>query len=186
MNVNQTFYDKKFPRISSFHSTEQPRIHFTQPTSCHATHFQQDMTEQLNGRISHDYLIKLIDVSRLIGKGGGNIKEIQNAQNAHISISKDRDNEWVDLTISGFNQQAIDNTVAMIQRSVAIRPARSSFPAGFVLNSILFAQKLISFLERSTNLFQSKSSSLTSMPSYGKDFNSTQPRFTSELSTKST
>jgi len=60
-------------------------------------------------RVSRDYLIDHNDVPRLIGKAGATIKQIQRENDVQIKVSNDRQNQWVDLMISGSNDQVINN-----------------------------------------------------------------------------
>jgi polyribonucleotide nucleotidyltransferase len=60
-------------------------------------------------RISRDYLIDHNDVPRLIGKAGATIKQIQRENDVQIKVSNDRQSQWVDLMISGSNDQVINN-----------------------------------------------------------------------------
>ena len=69
-------------------------------------------------RITRDYLVDFNDVPRLIGKGGGNIKQIQKDNDVQIKVSNDRHKQWIDLTIIGSNEQAINNTFIHIKNLI--------------------------------------------------------------------
>ncbi|CAF3871017.1 unnamed protein product [Rotaria sp. Silwood2] len=69
-------------------------------------------------RVSYDYLINTNDVPRLIGKGGETIKQIQRENDVQIKVSNDRQNQWVDLIISGSNDQVIKNAFNHIKNIV--------------------------------------------------------------------
>ena len=104
------------------------------------------MTHSLNisNRISHSsvgdkvsrgYLINNNNVPRLIGKGGGTIKQIQREYDVQIKVSNDRQNQWVDLTISGSNDEAIQNAFNHIENIVgAIKEKNEYFQLHTVSN----------------------------------------------------
>jgi hypothetical protein len=68
--------------------------------------------------ISQNYLINHNDVPRLIGKGGEVIKQIQRDYDVRMKIDNNRQNEWVDLFISGSNDQAINNAMDYIRKII--------------------------------------------------------------------
>jgi predicted PilT family ATPase len=88
----------------------------------------QDSTRSLNNsnfssgnkRVSRDYVIDANDVPRLIGKGGGTIKQIQKENDVQIKVSNDRQSQWVDLIISGSNDQMINNAFNHIKNLIGI------------------------------------------------------------------
>ncbi|CAF1010228.1 unnamed protein product [Rotaria sordida] len=80
--------------------------------------FNRNTNSNLGQRISHDYLINSNDVSRLIGKGGETIKQIQRENNVQIKISNERQSQWVDLIISGSNDQIIKNAFDHIKNII--------------------------------------------------------------------
>jgi hypothetical protein len=65
--------------------------------------------------VSRDYLIDTNDVPRLIGKGGGSIKQLQRDNDVQIKVSNDRESQWVDVMISGSNDQAVNNAFNQIK-----------------------------------------------------------------------
>jgi hypothetical protein len=94
----------------------------------------------LGTRISRDYLIDHNDVPRLIGKGGVNIKQIQRDNAVQIKVSNDRQSQWVDLIISGSNDQDINHTFNHIKNMIGnikekndLSPAKSFSKPGILL-----------------------------------------------------
>ncbi len=70
----------------------------------------------------------------MIGKAGGTIKQIQRENEVQIKICNDRQSQWVDLTISGSNDQVIDNALNHIKTIIgSIKEKNESFqPKSFV------------------------------------------------------
>ena len=58
------------------------------------------------------------DVPRLIGKGGGTIKQIQSDYHVYIKTTNDRQNQWVDFTIQGENDQQVDSAFNYLTRII--------------------------------------------------------------------
>ena len=86
-----------------------------------AYHSMTNTTPSNNNRnqgVSRDYLVHRTDVPRLIGKGGATIKQIQRDQNVQIQISNDREQEWVDVKISGSDEQMIEQTLNYILQNI--------------------------------------------------------------------
>ncbi len=54
----------------------------------------------------------------MIGKGGEVIKQIQRDYDVRMKIDNNRQNEWVDLFISGSNDQAINNAMDYIRKII--------------------------------------------------------------------
>ncbi len=67
---------------------------------------------------SQNYLINHNDVPRLIGKGGEVIKQIQRDYDVRMQVANDRQNEWVDLFISGSNEQTVNNAMNYIRKII--------------------------------------------------------------------
>lgn len=89
-------------------------------------------------RISRDYLIDSNDVPRLIGKGGVTIKQIQRDNDVQIKVSNDRQNQWVDLMISGSNDQ-VNNTFNQIKNMIgSIKEKNESFQSKSFFKSGIF------------------------------------------------
>ncbi|CAF0728009.1 unnamed protein product [Rotaria sp. Silwood1] len=109
------------------------------PKNNHSSRSSQDFQRPLNKfnrnnninlgqRVSYDYLINSNDVPRLIGKGGETIKQIQRENDVQIKVSNDRQNQWVDLIISGSNDQVIKNAFNRIKNLVGtIKEKNESF-----------------------------------------------------------
>lgn len=67
---------------------------------------------------SRTYLIHGSEVSRLIGRGGLSIKQIQRDFNININIPRDRSDQWIDFTITGANDQVVNDAFHHIQNLV--------------------------------------------------------------------
>jgi polyribonucleotide nucleotidyltransferase len=65
--------------------------------------------KSIDRRSTRVYLVNKNGISRLIGKGGANIKQVQREYNAYIQISNDRQHQWIEVKIHGVNEQSIDN-----------------------------------------------------------------------------
>lgn len=72
----------------------------------------------------------------MIGKGGLTIKQIQRDNDVQIKISQDQKNEWVDVIITGSDEQAIMNTFNHIQNIIGnIKEKNPSFQTNSFLRS---------------------------------------------------
>jgi hypothetical protein len=123
--------------------------------SVNNSHFNNESNS--GKRISREYLIDHNDVSRLIGKGGGTIKQIQRENNVQIKVSNDRQTQWVDLIISGSNDQVITNAFNHIKNIIGnIREknessqSKSSFQPGIFIFFQSFVL-LIIFIDSGAN-----------------------------------
>ena len=67
------------------------------------------------------------DVPRVIGRGGATIQQIQRDQNVQIRFSNDRQAEWIDMTMSGANEQLIDRAWNEIRRYTSNIKDKTSF-----------------------------------------------------------
>ena len=94
----------------SFQDTERSSSNFNRPSG--------NFLGGGGGGSIRDCLIDRNDVPRLIGKGGGTIKQIQQEKGVQINISKDRPNAWVELTISGANDRVIDDAFHYIKNTI--------------------------------------------------------------------
>lgn len=119
--------DFSFPRFDR--NENQPTRTFQDQTRSFGS-FNRNNEGYANEGNSRDYLIDSNDVPRLIGKGGATIKQLQRDNNTQIKVSNDRQNQWVDLVISGANDQAIDNTLNQIKQfRVSITDKSEPFPS---------------------------------------------------------
>jgi hypothetical protein len=80
--------------------------------------FNRSGESNLRKDFSREYLIDNNDVPRLIGKAGGTIKQIQRDNDVYLKIANDRNSQWVDLLISGSNNQVINNAVNQIENII--------------------------------------------------------------------
>lgn len=86
-----------------------------QDSTCSSNNFYFNNGSNTGKGASRDYLIDHNEVPRLIGKGGLTIKQIQRDNDVQIKVANDRESQWIDLTISGSNDQAINNAFNHIQ-----------------------------------------------------------------------
>lgn len=68
--------------------------------------------------VTRSYVIHRNDVARFIGKGGATIKQIQSDYNVYIKVMNDSQNQWIDFTIAGTNDQTVDNAISHITRLI--------------------------------------------------------------------
>lgn len=101
-------------------------------------------------RVTRSYVIHQNDVPRFIGKGGATIKQIQSDFNVNIKVMNDRPNQWIDFTIAGTNDQAIDDAITHIIRIVGTVKEKSEVPAS--VNEYSNG----SYSNNSTNMFNSR------------------------------
>jgi hypothetical protein len=94
----------------------------------------------------------------LIGKGGGTIKQVQRENDVQIKVSNDRHGQWVDLMISGSNDQVINNAfnhiktiIGTIKEKDELSQSKSFFQSGiFIFFNHLFVLSII-FIDSNTN-----------------------------------
>ncbi|CAF0743205.1 unnamed protein product [Didymodactylos carnosus] len=63
--------------------------------------------------------IDVSGVSRLIGKGGSNIKQVEQDNQCKIQISSERQSAWVDVTLNGSTNQNIYNAFEQIKANIS-------------------------------------------------------------------
>ncbi|UJR25523.1 hypothetical protein I4U23_006869 [Adineta vaga] len=111
-----------------FNRRENDSIRSFQEQSRSFNNFNSNNENYSDKSISRDYVINSTDVPRLIGKGGGTIKQLQRDNNVQIKVSNDRQSQWVDLMINGGNEQVINNTFDQIKNLIgSIRDKNESF-----------------------------------------------------------
>ncbi|CAF0936895.1 unnamed protein product [Adineta ricciae] len=146
------------PSLPRFDRIENQSVRAFQDQTRSFSNFDRNNGGYAHEGNSQDYLIDSNDVPRLIGKGGATIKQLQRDNNAQIKVSNDRQSQWVDLVISGANDQIINNTFNQIkQLRVSIKDksesfsSKPSFSSGFTTNNT-FSQSSNGFLSSTYRL----------------------------------
>ncbi|CAF3836647.1 unnamed protein product [Rotaria magnacalcarata] len=155
-NYNESNHSEQYiPHVSDdwdteTHENEQTNTKQWSQSVCNSkdsnsTRSFQDVTRSLNqlnrsnnsnfgARISQDYVIHTNDVPRLIGKGGETIKQIQREYDAQIKVSNTRENQWIDVIISGSNDQTIRNVYDHITRHIGTMKEKTEFSQSKLLS----------------------------------------------------
>ncbi|CAF1252655.1 unnamed protein product [Adineta steineri] len=129
--------------------------------------------------ISRDYVIDTNDVSRVIGKGGATIKQIQKDNDVQIKICNDRQSQWVDVTISGSNDQAINNGFNHIKTIIGSIKEKneSSFKSDSTANNTSSFSKPNETIPRTSNNFFSSNNRNDQNNSFSSNNRSDQNNF---------